>query len=155
MAHAFIAKGIPGAIDINHDNEFVPGCTVVESFIARKGDPDFLEGSWVVGVHVNDDATWEAIKKGDINGFSMEAMVEKEPVEVTLDVPPIVSGLTSKSEDHTHEFYVSYDDQGHFQGGVTNVVNGHRHIIKGGTVTDRVNGHTHTFSSVDTVSITK
>lgn len=155
MAHAFIAKGIPGSIDTNHNNELVENVTVVESFIARKGDPDFLEGSWVVGVHVNDDATWEAIKKGDINGFSMEAFVEKEAHDVTVEIPPVVSGLTSKSEDHSHQFFVTYSPEGLFQGGTTDIVDGHRHVIKGGTVTDVVNGHSHKFSSVDTINIKK
>lgn len=155
MAHEFMRKGITDQVDINHDNETVPGIVVVESFIARKGDPDFIEGAWVVGVHVNDDATWAAIKKGELNGFSMEAMVQREEQDVTLEMPPVVAGLTSKSEDHTHHFYVNYNENGYFMGGITDYVEGHRHIIKAGTVTEIADGHRHTFSSVDPLHISK
>lgn len=155
MAHAFVAKGIPGMVDVNHNNEVTPGITIVESFIARKGDPDFIEGSWVVGVHVNDDKIWSDIKKGEINGFSMEALVQREEQHITLNLPPVVSGLTSKSEDHEHTFFVAYNANGEYLGGTTSMVNNHQHAIKGGTVTDTVNGHNHKFSSVDNVSITK
>ncbi len=154
MAHDFIRDGKVGMVDTNHDNVLVTGASVVESFIARKGDPDFLEGAWVVGMHINDAATWAAIKKGDINGFSMEAEVLRgDPVDVTMNLPPVVTGLTSKSEEHEHTFYVGYSKEGQFLGGTTDMKNGHRHVIKGGTTTESANGHRHKFSSVDTVSI--
>lgn len=156
MAHDFVRRQKMGMVDTNHDNKLVEGASVVESFIARKGDPDFIEGSWVIGMHIDNADTWAAIKKGDLNGFSMEAEVLRgEPTEVTMELPPVVSGITSKSEEHQHNFYVAYSKKGDFLGGTTDMVNGHRHIIQGGTVTNTVEGHSHTFSSVDTVSITK
>ena len=57
-------------IDRNHDDKPQYG-VVVESFIARKGDPDFPPGAWVLGTHVIDDETWEAIKSGEITGYSI------------------------------------------------------------------------------------
>lgn len=155
MAHDFVRSQKMNMIDTNHDNQLVEGVSVVESFIARKGDPDFIPGSWVVGVHVNDAATWDAIKKGEINGFSMEAMVQREEHYMTMELPPVVTGLTSKSEEHTHTYYVGYSPQGEFLGGTTDMVEGHRHAIKGGTTTETVDGHRHKFSSVDTVTLTK
>ena len=68
MAHSFLAKGFVNQIDTNHDN-VTNGSYVVESFIARKNDPDFIEDSWVVGVHVPDSDLWAKIKKGELNGF--------------------------------------------------------------------------------------
>lgn len=153
MAHDFAKAGRFQQIDVEHNNVTVPGIQVVESFIARKGDTDFIEGSWVVGIHVNDDDTWEAIKNGEINGLSLEALVVKEETPVQLSMPPVVSGRTSKSEDHEHQFYVSYNDEGVFQGGVTNTVDGHSHVIKTGTMCEFVNGHSHRFSSVDDLEI--
>lgn len=150
MAYKFMQEMKLDQIDTQHENVLVNGAGVVESFIARKGDPDFIAGSWVVGVHVPDQATWDKIKKGEINGFSIEAMVTKEQVELELDIPPVIRGMTMKADDqHEHEFFVSYDAEGGFLGGYTNEVNGHRHEIKKGTLTESSMGHAHRFSHIE------
>lgn len=154
MAHQFLRAGKTKMVDVQHDNRTIPGVEVVESFIARKGDPDFLPGAWVVAVHIPDAETWAKVEKGELNGFSVEALVQREERDCEIDLPPVVSGRTSKSEDHEHEFFVTYDeDTGHFKGGTTNVVNGHSHVIKAGTVTEDAQGHRHRFSSVDSLEI--
>jgi hypothetical protein len=153
MAHDFAKNLRFDQIDVEHDGKAREGCCVVESFIARKGDPDFIEGSWVVGVHVGDDELWQKVKKGEINGFSVEALVAKDEEEVEIEIPPVVTGSTSKSEDHEHQFFVSYDENGEFLGGVTDEVNGHRHRIVKGTVTETSNEHSHRFSSVDNLEM--
>jgi hypothetical protein len=152
MAYKFMQSLRLKNIDVQHNNAAILGACVVESFIARKGDPDFIESSWVVGVHVPDDATWGKIKKGEINGFSIEALVSGSPSTLELEIPPVIRGLTSKSEDHEHEFFVSYDHVGKFLGGRTNTVDGHFHLIKQGTVTEEERGHAHRFSYVESVA---
>ncbi|KVR21716.1 hypothetical protein WK13_34830 [Burkholderia ubonensis] len=158
MAHRFAKKGEMQCIDVFHDNK-VTECAVVESFIARKGDPDFIEGAWVVGIHIPDADLWDMVKKGDINGISMEALVTRHEREVTLNIPPVVTGMTTKSEtcedDHEHKFYVAYDDEGKFLGGRTDVVNGHLHAIVAGTITEEsgTDKHRHRFSAVDSIEI--
>ena len=136
-------------IDVQHTNDLVPGAVVVESFIARKGDQDFIEGSWVVGVHIPDDATWGRIKKGEINGFSLEALVKGEDTTLEIEIPPVVHGTTAKAADHEHEFYVTYDPEGNLVGGRTDMVAGHSHVIKRGTLTEKAEGHNHRFSFVE------
>lgn len=153
MAHDFVKKGRLDQIDIQHNNKTVKGVQAVESFIARKGDPDFIAGAWVIGVHVADDEVWEAVLKGELNGFSMEAMVAKETTEVEIDIPPVIKGTTSLHEEHMHQFFVTYDEDGNFLGGTTDEVDGHTHVIKAGTVTEESNGHRHRFSSVDNIEI--
>ena len=153
MAHEFIRTGMTKQVDVEHQNDLTEGVAVVESFIARKGDPDFIEGAWVVGVHVDDDDLWEKVEKGEINGFSMEAIAKKVEREVEVEMPPVVTGLTSKNEDHEHKFYVTYDSEGKFKGGVTDEVDGHKHVIKAGTTTEVTNGHRYRFSSVDSVVV--
>lgn len=153
MAHSFVKKGRLKQVDIQHDNKTVEGIQIVESFIARKGDPDFIPGSWVVGIHVDHTPTWNRIKKGELNGLSVEALVGREEREVTLHLPPVISGRTTKSENHEHQFFVNYSPDGDFLGGITDSVNGHRHAIKGGTVTEEADGHCHRFSSVDSLEI--
>lgn len=136
-------------IDVQHDNNEVDGACVVESFIAREGDPDFIPGSWVVGMHVNNDEVWKAIKAGEINGFSMEALVTRVPHDIIIDIPPVITGKTELVEDHQHEFYVTYDPEGNLIGGTTNTVKGHCHTIRSGTITDKVHNHQHRFSFVE------
>lgn len=154
MAYNFMRAMKLDSVDHQHDQVNVDDCCVVESFIARKGDPDFIEGAWVVGMYIGNDTLWEKVKKGEINGFSMEALVFKTPKEVEVEVPPVLSGLTMKSEGHTHEFMVAYNDNGDFLGGRTSTASdGHWHPIKRGTITEEVEGHTHRFSHVDQLSI--
>jgi hypothetical protein len=155
MAYNFMRKSEMGLIDVNHDNQVVEGCTVVESFIARKGDPDFIEGSWVVGVHIPDDTVWEQVKKGEINGFSLQALVEGDVEMVEVDIPDQITGMTSKTEGHYHRYIVQYDAQGRFRGGTTSPGDdGHVHQIKRGTFTEKAeDGHTHRFVTVDAVEI--
>lgn len=150
MAYDFMRSGNLSQIDSMHTNKLVEGACVVESFIARKGDSTFIEDAWVAGIHIPGDDDWAKVEKGDWNGFSIEALVNKEQVEVELELPPVVEGRTLKSEDgHDHKFYVAYDDNGKFLGGKTDSVNGHFHVIKRGTITEDTNGHKHRFSHVE------
>lgn len=153
MAHEFLRSGRMDQIDVLHNNRVVKGCSVVESFVADEGDPRFIPGSWVVGVHIPDRELWERVKKGEINGFSMEAFVSRHEKEVEIEVPPVLTGKTSKSEDHDHTFYVAYDEKGQFKGGITDTINGHYHRIVAGTHTEEADGHTHRFSAVDLVKV--
>lgn len=152
MAHDFMREMGQKNIDKNHNNEIQNAC-VVESFIARKGDPDFIPGAWVVGVHIPDKELWAQVKKGEINGFSIEALVTKEPGILEIDIPPIVSGRTFKHDDgHEHQFFVSYDPDGKFLGGKTSISNGHYHEIRRGTATEVQDGHNHRFSYLDALA---
>lgn len=75
MAHDFLSKQRNTQISKCHAGAKDKGC-VVESFIAREGDPDFKAGSWVVGVHVPDVEVWKSIESGEITGFSIEGTGE-------------------------------------------------------------------------------
>lgn len=149
MAHDFLIAKKLDKIDVQHNNNLNPGASIIESFIARKGDPDFSEGSWVVGVYIPDEGTWQSIKKGEINGFSLEALVTKTPMTLELDIPPVVNGITTKSEDHEHDFFVTFDADGKFMGGRTSIEKGHFHNIRAGTMTEAEQGHNHRFSFVE------
>ena len=71
MAHDFLANKKNSQISKGHDGNTDKG-VVVESFIAREGDPDFVAGSWVVGVHVPDVEIWKQVENGELTGFSIE-----------------------------------------------------------------------------------
>lgn len=148
-AHQFLANQKGLNIDIEHDGNLI-GAQVVESFIARKSDDTFVDGSWVVGVHINDAKVWEAVEKGDLSGFSMQGMATHVPAKLEMEIPEFVKGETDEVESHTHDFSVSFDEEGYYHGGVTSIANdGHFHNISKGTSTDKVNGHSHRFAFIE------
>lgn len=75
-AHRFLAEG--GGVAEMH------GATgagdVVESFIAREGDPLFTPGAWVLGVRLA-PAAWERVRRGELTGFSVGGRAVRAPVE--------------------------------------------------------------------------
>jgi hypothetical protein len=148
MAHKFLADMNTRKIDTNHDNQLVDA-VVVESFIAREGDPEFIADAWVVGVHIADKDLWAKVEDGEINGFSMEAAVIRTERIIEIEVPESVTGVTEEVDGHTHTFTVLFDEEGKFLGGVTDLVEGHIHTIVRGTHTDKADDHTHRFSFVE------
>lgn len=150
MAHDFIASGKVEAIDTQHNRQ-TSGAEVVESFIARKGDPDYPEGSWVLKCRMEDGPLWESIKSGELNGYSFDAFVSKVPKQVVVDMVKVASGDSEDNTDtsevpaHKHEYYVEFDSKGRVVVGVTDEVLGHTHRISGTVVTDEADGHTHRF----------
>lgn len=152
----FMQAGDIHRFDIQHNGKIQKGLYLVESFIARPGDPDFIPGSWVVGMYVENKLIWQKIKRGELNGFSVEALVVKKPTDVNVEIPDVVTGTTSTAEDgHSHVFAVKYDKSGKFLGGSTSFVNGHAHRILAGTVTQRTEDHVHRFSAVDSVTVSE
>lgn len=154
MAHQFLRDGRTKFVDVQHKNETYDGVEVVESWVAKDGDPIFIPGSWVVGVHIPNDELWQAVKSGELNGFSMESAVLRRDADVEIEIPEIVSGTTTKEDGHTHLFFVKFDIEGQFLGGCTDAgPDGHVHQIIAGTKTEKVAGHSHRFSSVDPLEI--
>lgn len=143
LAHRFMELDLSSAIDTQHDG--VPnGCRPVESFIAREGDPDYPAGAWVMGVRVTEDIAYR-VEKGDINGFSFDALVKHTPVDVVYDVIRDHVGDTEPHEDHSHLYFLQLDDAGKIVRGQTDVVNGHSHAIKRASVTEAAGDHVHRF----------
>lgn len=151
MAHEFMRKGLVNKIDLHHTRD-ESGCYVIESFIARDGDPDFIPGSWVLGVKVPDPEIWSLVKSGELNGFSFDGEGYRVETVIEIDMPDSITGKTVEELGHSHEFIVKYDEDGNFLGGVTNPgPDGHRHKILRGTVTEMTDDHAHRFSFVEGV----
>jgi hypothetical protein len=148
MAYGFMRKNALHSVDLHHSREDC-GATIVESFVARDDDPIFLPGAWVIGVHIPCQETWALVKNGDLNGFSLDGLGIRVPTNLEIDLPELLKGETTSTNDHKHMFEVKFSDEGSFLGGWTNEVNGHKHQILKGTVTEEANGHTHRFSWVD------
>lgn len=150
FAYEFARQGY--GLDIDHDNVDVTGTKyyVAESFIARDGDPDFIDGSWVVGVKVTDSELWQRILDGEINGFSFEAEVSMQPVTFLAQDQRIVVGRTEPHpvDGHTHTYTLVVDALNRpFQGGTSEDA-GHSHRILSHTVTEVSEGHNHRYQVI-------
>jgi hypothetical protein len=146
MAHRYMRlANLRDTIDTNHDN--IPnGCYPVQSFIARAGDPEYAEGSWVLGVKITSDELWNQIVQGDINAFSMEIYVRRVPALVTYELTPNQLGQTEPAADgHVHYFFSQIDDSGRVIKGRTTTNAGHFHEIELNSVTEQSAGHAHRF----------
>lgn len=151
MAHEFLRKGLVDKIDLHH-TQVESGCYVVESFIARADDPDFIPGSWVLGVKVPDPEVWALVKSGELNGFSFDGEGYRVETVLEIDMPDAIEGETVEERGHVHTFVVRYDQEGNFLGGVTGPgPDGHVHKILRGTVTETTDDHAHRFSFVEGV----
>lgn len=84
LSKKFMKNGFQANWTTDHE-DMVEGLTVVESWlkvdmekdksIALGLDKDLALGSWFIGCSVDNDEVWETIKSGRWNGFSIEAMV--------------------------------------------------------------------------------
>ena len=155
MAHKFLASGRTSKIDVAHDHS-ESGCLAVESFIARKEDPDgFVLGSWVLGVIVVPDELWKAVKSGELNGFSFAGGVEKEQVTAKVTVVKKMLGDTEKSAEdgmvpsHIHKIDIRFDEDGRIANGSTAEEMGHIHLITKTTATEREMEHSHRLILID------
>lgn len=150
FAYEFAIKGLNSGVinDIDHDNIDVTGkLYVIESFIARPGDPDFIVGSWVVGMKVFDDAIWTKIVNNELNGFSYEAICGMRPINVENLQPRLRTGITAPDpiDGHTHVYTVVVDARNQPISGATGETDGHTHEIISHTVTGVTKGHSHRF----------
>lgn len=154
-----IAKsGFKLPVDLDHKNVSQKDAHIVECFIARKGDPDFIEGSLVVGLHIPNQSLWNEVKNGRYNGFSIEALVNKKDREVEIEVPDIINGETKENAGHTHGFTTNLDVVNGkivFKSGETLPckTDGHVHKIQRWSATEFVNGHNHKLSISDYLKI--
>jgi hypothetical protein len=156
-AHNFMRGQRMYNVDTEHNlkkNDTV----VIESFIARPGDPDFVPGSWVVGMHVVDPNVWAQIEKGEINALSMYGSGSRDNTIIEIEIPDdgIIKGDTHDFAGHKHQFYLQFDQDGKVVKGHTDeiAINGikHSHVIKGGTVTESAAGHAHRYSVSDALA---
>lgn len=79
MAEKFFKKNNQNNTDIQHDNKVTNENVLLESWISEDKMYDksyklgfgLPMGTWYVSYKVNDDATWERVKAGELKGFSL------------------------------------------------------------------------------------
>jgi len=146
-AHNFMLHMRQENVDLEHD-QVKTGCVIVESFIARKCDPDFREGAWVAGAFITKDDLWQQIKAGEINGYSFGGQVVKQKVEAVVEMVRLAEGYTEDSTEdsvpvHKHHVTVMFNDEGRMIQGKTDTFLEHAHPISKATATDEAMGHSH------------
>lgn len=141
-------------LDVNHDEIDVKNkdLALVEFFIARPGDPDFIEGSLVVGMKVLSDDIWQKVLDGELNGFSYQAEVYMLPVLIQNLRNRQVSGTTEPDliDGHTHTYLVILNAKNEPIQGGTGITDGHSHRIVSHTITGAADtsggrGHVHRY----------
>lgn len=146
VAHQFMVDGLITSIDVQHNNATIPA-TIVESFIARKGDPDFEEGAWVATTKIDDPVVWAAVKNGQINGYSFEILTYRKDMEVEFEYSTWYYGFTDPDphDKHDHPFMVRLDDNGEIVWGATGIGSdgSPAHPITRSNITEAVGGKTH------------
>lgn len=146
VAHDFMRNRLTHSIDLQHNNRLV-SAHIVESFIARKGDPDFDEGAWVATVKIDDDVVWKAIKDGEINGYSFEILTFRKDTIVEIEFEAWYYGFTDPDphDKHYHPFMVRMDENGGIAWGKTGPGSdgSPAHTITNSNITDATDGRTH------------
>lgn len=79
VAERFLSKYKHNNTDVNHSDEITTKNTLIESWIVEDSNMDksalygfdLPVGTWMGSYRINDDTTWELIKEGKLNGFSI------------------------------------------------------------------------------------
>ena len=88
IVQKYFKKGYQNNVNLMHDpTQIESGVTMFESFISdkargiepMKGFEDAPDGSWFVSMLVENDAVWQQVKEGKINGFSIEGIFNYTP----------------------------------------------------------------------------
>lgn len=83
-------------IDVQHSFEALEGAAVVESYVAKcdmniDGE-DIKKGTWLMTVEINDPEIFDAIRKGEITGFSMGGVGKYSDEDVDLEMGGVEKG---------------------------------------------------------------
>lgn len=80
--------------DVEHSHDMENGITYFQSLIIDKGQgicptafKDLPDGSWLVGCKVENDSVWEAVKSGEVKGFSIDGYFHAEEPEKQEEKP--------------------------------------------------------------------
>ena len=72
--------------DVEHSHDMENGITYFQSLIIDKGQgicptafKDLPDGTWLVGCKVDNDEVWNAVKSGEVKGFSIDGYFHAEP----------------------------------------------------------------------------
>ena len=87
-AHSFIQNGFQNNVTLDHA-DLAKDVSVIESWVVEDTQKDksskyglnYQVGTWVVMMKVNNDETWQRVKDGELNGFSIEGRYASKMIE--------------------------------------------------------------------------
>ena len=94
IAQKFFEKGFQQNFNLMHDAaQKCEGVFVFQSYIvdseqgrpAPKGFEDAKDGSWFLGVKVNNPEVWAKVKAGEVKGFSVEGVFEYKKKQLSAE----------------------------------------------------------------------
>jgi hypothetical protein len=95
LSHAFFRNKLQSNSTIEHSGKFIDKVTFVESWIVENSKIDksanygfeYPKGSWLVSMKVDNDEIWnDYVKSGKVQGFSIDALVELELVNLNTEI---------------------------------------------------------------------
>lgn len=112
IAQKFFEKGFYQNFNLMHDPaQKTPGVFVFQSYIVDsaegrmppKGFEDAKDGSWFIGVKVNNPEVWAKVKSGEIKGFSVEGVFEYKKKGLTAEqiyneIGKLLAGLNDTAQ---------------------------------------------------------
>ena len=90
----FFKQGFNQNLNADHDSSKVLSAVLISSYIASNSDdklpniPQAFEnlklqdGTWIASYYIEDDKTWNDVKNGKFNGFSVEGWFDKVKINV-------------------------------------------------------------------------
>lgn len=148
MYYDFVKNKLQENVDKEHNN-ILTGSEFIRTGIALANDPDgYPEGAWFGECKIKSDEDWEAVLKGELNGFSVQITTTKVDVVVGVQGMISASGLSEISLDgvlpeHAHEVFIKFDESGRVSQATVSEVLGHTHEISRSTATESFLGHSH------------
>ena len=88
--------------DMEHTHDMEDGITYFQSMILDKENgicpkafKDLPDGSWLVGCKVDNNEVWDAVKSGEVKGFSIDGYFHEEEPEKQEEKPEEKSTIDS------------------------------------------------------------
>lgn len=88
--------------DVEHNHNIENGLTYFQSMILDKNNgicpaafKDLPDGTWIVGCKVDNDEVWNAVKSGEVKGFSIDGYFHAEEPEKQEEKPEEKSTIDS------------------------------------------------------------
>lgn len=95
LSQKFFKDGYQLNSNMNHNpNDAIDGLVFFESWLVLDPQSDkskilgftnLEKGTWMVSAHITNDETWSRIKSGEVKGFSIEAFLEMELIDLSIN----------------------------------------------------------------------
>ena len=80
LQQKFMLEKLLDKTNVEHGRRFLNGVSVVESWIVDDPEKDkqqvfgmnYPKGTWMISIKIDDDAIWQKVKEGKLNGFSVQ-----------------------------------------------------------------------------------